>query len=328
MRTWSVSGTAFALCTRSSSLSMSTSTSMVRGSLLLRRHGRAALRLRKHLPKTPGDRFGDQLVDAAPERGHFFHAARREKAVLRARHQIHRLDFRSEVPVEVMHLEFPLEIRDGAQALHHRLRPPAAREFDHELREDLDLDVVVPDEGVAEEAHPLVHGEHRLLVLGVAHDADDDPLEDAGCARDDVEMAVRDWVVAPRADRRHRRGVGHDPSKRVTRAEPYRLLVRFGSGSSGSSRASDSTTTSPSASTTAGRCVASMGRRPESMRYGGSISTRSYRLPAATSAASFRGASSRKTVAPARPNLSRLRTIVSAAARSASTNVALSAPRD
>src|SRR5947208_2424802 len=142
MRTWSVSGTAFALCTRSSSLSMSTSTSMVCGSLLLRRHGRTALRSRKHLLEAASDGLGNEILDAPAERRHLLDPARGEEAVLRARHEVHRLHFGCEVAIQMMHLEFPLEIGDGPQSFHHGLRSPTAREFDHQLGEDLHLDVV------------------------------------------------------------------------------------------------------------------------------------------------------------------------------------------
>src|SRR5919109_2791649 len=151
MRTWSVSGTALALCTRSSSLSMSTSTSMVCGSLLLWRNRRATLRLREHLPEAARDRFRHELVDATPERRHLLHPARGEEAVLRARHEVHGLDLGGEVPVQVVHLELPLEVGDGAQPFDHGLRAPPARELDDELREDLDLDVVMAVERVPEE---------------------------------------------------------------------------------------------------------------------------------------------------------------------------------
>ena len=86
----------------------------------------------------------------------------------------------------------------------------------------------------------LLDREHRLLVLRVADDADDDALEDPGGARDDVEVAVRDRVVAPRADGGDRRRVAHCvASKRrharraVAAARPQRqrkvgLLLRLG----------------------------------------------------------------------------------------------------
>src|SRR5919106_341765 len=200
MRTWSVSGTAFALWTRSSSLSMSTSTSMRPRSLLLRRNRRTALGTRKHLLEAACHLLWNEVLDVAAEGRHLLHAARGEEAVLRARHQVHRLDLGSEVAVEVVHLELPLEIRDRAQALDHRRRAPAARELDDELREDVDLDVVLARERVLEKTHPLLDREQRLLVQRVADDADDDALEDRRRAPDDVEVPVRDWVVAAGAN--------------------------------------------------------------------------------------------------------------------------------
>jgi hypothetical protein len=119
-----------------------------------------------------------------------------------------------------VHLELPLEIRDRAQPLDHGLRTPAPGEFDHELGEDVDLDVVAASERILQERHSLLDGEHGLLVLRVADDADDDPLEDAGGPGDDVEVPVRHGVVTPRADGGDRRGVAHAPSKSVTRTEP------------------------------------------------------------------------------------------------------------
>src|SRR4249919_2640136 len=104
MRTWSVSGTAFALCTRSSSLSMSTRTSMgcsLPGSqpgeawlppraatLLLRARGGAAPPFREELPEPRGHRGRDQLVDVSAEGGDLLHAARRDERVERAGHHV------------------------------------------------------------------------------------------------------------------------------------------------------------------------------------------------------------------------------------------------
>ena len=109
-------------------------------------------------------------------------------------------------------------------------------------------------------SHPLLDREHRLLVLRVADDADDDAVEDPRGARDDVEVAVRDRVVAPRADGGDRADVAHCALEEASRGS---------SRSGGSSQrerqlgllsfASDSTTTRPSGATTEGRWVASMG---------------------------------------------------------------------
>src|SRR5919204_6810756 len=151
MRTWSVRGTAFALCTRSSSLSMRTSTSMSRRILLLRADGSAGPTAREELGEATRDGLGDELVHLAAERGDLLHAARRHEAVLRAGHDVDGLDVRREGPVQVVHLELPLEVRDHAQALHHRPGAPAPRELDDELREDVDLDVRRLREGTAQE---------------------------------------------------------------------------------------------------------------------------------------------------------------------------------
>src|SRR2546422_9450472 len=104
MRTWSVSGTALALCTRSSSLSMRTSTSMAL-SLLAGADGGSRSRLRVELAEAPGDRRRDELVDVAAEGGDLLDAARGDEAVLRAGHHVHRLDVRSEQAVSVVHSE-------------------------------------------------------------------------------------------------------------------------------------------------------------------------------------------------------------------------------
>ena len=70
------------------------------------------------------------------------------------------------------------------------------------------------DEGVLEECDTLLDGEERLLVRRVADDAHDDPVEDRRRPLDDVDMPVRDWVVAAGAD-------GRDQCENtVIRAEP------------------------------------------------------------------------------------------------------------
>src|SRR4051794_18781873 len=136
MRTWSVRGTAFALCTRSSSLSIRTSTSMSL-SLLLRAERGAAAPVREELPEAHGDRLGDQFVHLSAKRGDLLHARRRDERDLRARHHEDGLDVGREVAVELVHLELPLEVRGDAEALDDRLRLPAARELDDELLEDV-----------------------------------------------------------------------------------------------------------------------------------------------------------------------------------------------
>src|SRR6478672_12613367 len=132
MRTWSVSGTAFALCTRSASLSIRTSTSICL-SLLLGACRGAAPPFGEQLLETFRDCGRDQLVHVSPERRNLLHAARGDERVERARHHVHGLDLGGQVAVQLVHLELPLEIGDHAQALDDRLGLPAAREIDDEL---------------------------------------------------------------------------------------------------------------------------------------------------------------------------------------------------
>ena len=67
-----------------------------------------------------GDDRRDEIRDRAVEGRELAHAARREEAVLRRRHQVHGLDVGCEPLVQVAHLELPLVVRDGPQALHDR----------------------------------------------------------------------------------------------------------------------------------------------------------------------------------------------------------------
>src|SRR5712691_444164 len=165
MRTWSVSGTAFALWTRSSSLSIRTSTSMVwkssfggcrngpaRGSLarILGGPGPAG---REELLEALRHRVGHEGGDVAAVRGDLLDAAGRDEAHGRACHHVDGLDVGREMPVQLVHLELPLEVRDDAQPLDDRLRLPLARELDDELAKDVDLDVV-------DRAHRLRSEEH------------------------------------------------------------------------------------------------------------------------------------------------------------------------
>src|SRR4051794_20021175 len=149
--------------------------------------------------------------------------------------------------VQLVHLELPLEVRDDAEPLDDRLRVPLLRELDDELAEDVDLDVLQWRKRMLEKPDALVRREHRRLVVRVADDADDDPVEDAGRAGDHVDVAVRHWVVRAWADR------GDHASYTVIRAEPYLRDVRSVSGSAGCTRASVSTTTTASSERRRGR---------------------------------------------------------------------------
>src|SRR5436305_5799876 len=122
MRTWSVSGTALALCTRSSSLSMRTRTSIRACSLLLVGHRGAAAAVREHLLQAARHGEGNELLDISAERRDFLHAAARDEAHLRAGHHVDRLDLGCERPVQLVHLELVLEVGEDAEALDDHLR--------------------------------------------------------------------------------------------------------------------------------------------------------------------------------------------------------------
>src|SRR4051812_25483656 len=123
MRTWSVSGTAFASCTRLSSLSMRTRTSTRVTPSTIGGGGEPALERARHDGR-------NELLDGTAERGDLLDAARGDEAVLRGRRDPERLDLRRLHPVEVAHLELPLVVGDGAETLHERHCAPFPREFD------------------------------------------------------------------------------------------------------------------------------------------------------------------------------------------------------
>src|SRR3954467_3141113 len=120
MRTWSVSGTAFALCTRSSSLSMRTRTSIGSYSCGFsgvpgRPSGKSSMNRLATGPGTSSSTLPPnaaisftQLVAPSGHRGELQSAARRDEADLRAHHHVDGLDVGSQRPVQLIHLELPL----------------------------------------------------------------------------------------------------------------------------------------------------------------------------------------------------------------------------
>src|ERR1700730_12062377 len=188
MRTWSVRGTAFALCTRSSSLSISTRTSIAPESSFGGRRSRdRTTKTSSAGPAVAKPRYspgfaavGGDLLDAPP----------RDEAHGRARHDVDSLDVGREMPVQLVHLKLPLEVRDHPQPFEDRLRIPPARELDDELAEDVDLDIVELAHRVPQEGDAFLNREHRLLVHRTADNTDDDAIEDAGRTRDHIDVTV------------------------------------------------------------------------------------------------------------------------------------------
>src|SRR3954469_5627817 len=87
------------------------------------------------------DALRDEAVDVAAERGELLHSAGAEETVLRAGHQVERVDVRGLHPVELTHLQLVLEVRDGAQSLDDRPGPDRLGEIHHQDAEGLRTDV-------------------------------------------------------------------------------------------------------------------------------------------------------------------------------------------
>src|SRR3954452_19496861 len=75
-----------------------------------------------------GDALRDEAVDVTAERGELLDSRGAQETVLRAGHQVERVDIGSLHPVELTHLQLVLEVRDRAQALHDGSGPDRARE--------------------------------------------------------------------------------------------------------------------------------------------------------------------------------------------------------
>src|SRR5258707_7247 len=115
---------------------------MAGGILLLVVEGGPALAGREKLPQTARDGRWYQLFDISAKGGNLLYPTGRDEADLGAGHHVDGLDIGGQRPVQLVHLELIFEVGDHPQALHDHLRVPAAGEVDHELLEDLDLDVV------------------------------------------------------------------------------------------------------------------------------------------------------------------------------------------
>jgi hypothetical protein len=123
-------------------------------------------------------------------------SAPNEEAVLRGRHQIHALDVRRQLAVELVHLELILEVRDRPQPLHQRSRTVLAGKIDQQSIKDVHFDIAQFLRGLQEKSFAFVGCEQRLrLPHGLIDDADDDLFEHMRAAFDDVDVAVGDRVV-------------------------------------------------------------------------------------------------------------------------------------
>src|SRR5207247_9955533 len=118
-----------------------------------------------------------------------------------ARHQKHRVDVRCELSIHQRLLKLCVEVRIRAQALDQRRRPARAGELNRQALEARDLDSVPAFQRFLDQLDPLLDSEQMLPLFGVGSDRDDNTVEDAERAVDDVEVAVGERVEAARVDR-------------------------------------------------------------------------------------------------------------------------------
>src|SRR4051794_21095142 len=148
-----------------------------------------------------GDALRDEAVDVTAECGELLDSAGAQETVLRAGHQVERVDVRGLHPVELPHLQLVLEVGDRAQALDDRPGADGPREVDDQDAERLGPDVAERLGRLADERQALLDVEDRLVLAnGDVDDGHDDLVELRGGARDDVQVAVGDRVVAAGAD--------------------------------------------------------------------------------------------------------------------------------
>src|SRR5215218_3888445 len=141
--------------------------------------------------------FRHETTHIPTERCYLPDRARGEEAVLRRCHYEDRFELGEHRPVELRLLELRLEVRDGSQALHDRLRTPFPGEVHQEPFHHLDGDGVHVGGHLLQEPRPFDRGEKGLLAA-VATNGYDHVVEDLGSAPDDVEVPRRYGVEATR----------------------------------------------------------------------------------------------------------------------------------
>ena len=157
---------------------------------------------------------------------------------------------RREPVVEPVHLELPLEVRDHAEALHHRAGAVLGRSRRRSSLKTSTTTFSTSATACSRNATRSSTEKVVCLCCG-SRTTPTTTVEDRRSPADDVDVPERDEVEGPGVDGNDRR-TGHG-RKSVSRAEPYRRDVTWSSGSVGSTRASVSTATRPEATTTSGR---------------------------------------------------------------------------
>ena len=111
----------------------------------------------------------------------------------------HRVQLRPQVPVDLGHLVLPVEVDAVAHALDQGLGPLLPGEVGQKAVPCGGAGIGDMGDASPHQLQALVQGKHGAL-LPVGHDADNDLIEDAGCALHKVQMAHGDRVEASGAD--------------------------------------------------------------------------------------------------------------------------------
>src|ERR1041385_1613833 len=140
--------------------------------------------------------------DVAPQAHDFLHQARADVKMILPGHHEERLDAGRELAVHHRHLELVLEVRDRAQPANDDLCAGFFCVFNEQPVETLGLDAVAESfENLADHLQPLVEIEEGAVLFRVARDRDDDPVEDAKRALNQVDVTVGDGIERARIDR-------------------------------------------------------------------------------------------------------------------------------
>jgi hypothetical protein len=139
------------------------------------------------------DRRRDEGGDFAAEARNFLNEARRQKGGFFARGKKQRLDFWRESPVHQGHLKLILKVRNGPKSANECGCTDISGELNQEAIKGLDVNGFEVRRHAGDELHSVVDGQECCLLFVVGY-GDDDPVEKAAGAFDDIEVPICDGV--------------------------------------------------------------------------------------------------------------------------------------
>jgi hypothetical protein len=140
-------------------------------------------------PQRAGDTRWHELIHFATQHRNLFNQTRTEVRELFNWSQEDSLQSGFQFPVHQGHLEFELEVTDGAQAANDRVGFVVQREFDKEPLEFDDFYIPQVANAFREQEEPLLNAEEGTLLI-VKGDGDDDFVEEPGRAAQNIEVSV------------------------------------------------------------------------------------------------------------------------------------------